>query len=485
VAAVATFAASGLLFTGSANAVAGGTPVTDTSYQFVAKITMDGHACTGALVAPRWVISAATCFPENAQGGVPAKPTTVTLGRANLNGTGGHQVHVTTLVTSGDRDLVLAKLDTPIIDIAPLPVATTAATAGDTLQVAGYGRTATDWVPDQLSTAPFTAGATTGTTLAITSPTGNDTCRGDAGGPAIRLTNGKAELTGVTSTSWQHGCLAVTETRQGGTETRTDNVADWIHQHIDVIPAGPITGPGGKCADIYQSNITSTTKVDLYDCNGTGAQQWTLQPDGSIRSVPTCVDVANSSTTNGTKVQLYFCNGSAAQQWADGPNGSLRSLAKCMDVTQGNTANGTLIQLYDCNADGAQRWSTGPANSLRVLGKCLDIPQGNITDTTQLQLYDCNGTAPQSWTRTPSGQLNTAPRCMSPAAGGTTQSTPVQITDCDGSASQRWIPQDNSSLSNAASGLCLDLPQGDTTNGVGLQIYACNNTSSQTWQLPS
>ena len=68
-----------------------------------------------------------------------------------------------------------------------------------------------------------------------------------------------------------------------------------------------------------------------------------------------CVDVAGANSANGTRVQLWTCNGSGAQQWTVGTDGTIRALGKCMDVA-GATANGTQIQLWDCNGTGAQQW---------------------------------------------------------------------------------------------------------------------------------
>jgi beta-glucanase (GH16 family) len=36
-----------------------------------------------------------------------------------------------------------------------------------------------------------------------------------------------------------------------------------------------ITGLAGKCLDVAAANSADGTPVQLYDCNGTGAQQWT------------------------------------------------------------------------------------------------------------------------------------------------------------------------------------------------------------------
>jgi secreted trypsin-like serine protease len=95
--------------------------------------------------------------------------------------------------------------------------------------VAGYGRTATEWVPGRLHAAPFTVQSVTAATLALTGAAG-DTCKGDSGGPAFRESGGQAELVALNDTSWQHGCLGETGTNQGSYEVRVDDLGDWITQ---------------------------------------------------------------------------------------------------------------------------------------------------------------------------------------------------------------------------------------------------------------
>src|SRR4051812_37484382 len=67
---------------------------------------------------------------------------------------------------------------------------------------------------------------------------------------------------------------------------------------------GQITGYGGKCVDIAAANSANGTQVQLYTCNGTAAQQWTVGTDGTIRGLGKCLDVAAASSANGTKVQI-------------------------------------------------------------------------------------------------------------------------------------------------------------------------------------
>jgi glucosylceramidase len=131
---------------------------------------------------------------------------------------------------------------------------------------------------------------------------------------------------------------------------------------------------------------------------------WSGTPGGGARSGAIvgyggkCVDVAGANTANGTQVQLYTCNGTNAQTWTVGADGTLQALGKCMDVAAASSANGTKVQLYDCNGTNAQRWTAGTDGTLRALGKCLDATGVSSADGTPLQIWDCTGGANQKWT---------------------------------------------------------------------------------------
>jgi glucosylceramidase len=113
-----------------------------------------------------------------------------------------------------------------------------------------------------------------------------------------------------------------------------------------------------------------------------------------------CMDVANASTANGTAIQLYDCNGSAAQQWTRGTDGTLRALGKCLDVTNSSTADGAPLQLWDCFAGPNQQWSTNAARNLvnTGSGKCADATGNSSANGTRVQIWTCGGTPNQQWT---------------------------------------------------------------------------------------
>ncbi|HET6481166.1 MAG TPA: glycosyl hydrolase family 18 protein [Actinoplanes sp.] len=122
---------------------------------------------------------------------------------------------------------------------------------------------------------------------------------------------------------------------------------------------GRITGIAGKCVDIASASSANGTAVQLYDCNGTTAQTWTVGTDSTIRGLGKCLDVAAAGTANGSLVQIYDCNGTGAQQWQAQSDGTLRNPVsnKCLDASNNSSANGTRLQIWDCFASANQRWT--------------------------------------------------------------------------------------------------------------------------------
>ncbi|MFR0357459.1 lectin [Streptomyces sediminimaris] len=122
-----------------------------------------------------------------------------------------------------------------------------------------------------------------------------------------------------------------------------------------------IRGLAGKCVDVAGANSANGTPVQLYDCNGTAAQQWTVGSDGTIRALGKCLDVTGNGTADGSTVQLWDCTGGPNQKWAvSGANDIVNPQAdKCLDVTGNNSANGTRLQIWTCTGGANQKWAIG------------------------------------------------------------------------------------------------------------------------------
>ena len=122
-------------------------------------------------------------------------------------------------------------------------------------------------------------------------------------------------------------------------------------------PTGPITGLDGLCIDIPSVNNADGTQLQVWGCDNTVAQQWTVAPDGSIHGMGKCMGIG-AGTINNTKVQVSTCNGGTGQQWTARSDGSLLNVAsgKCLDVYSVNFGWGSLLAIWTCNHQSNQTW---------------------------------------------------------------------------------------------------------------------------------
>jgi glucosylceramidase len=121
---------------------------------------------------------------------------------------------------------------------------------------------------------------------------------------------------------------------------------------------GPVTGYQGLCLDVRSASNADGTPVQVYTCNGTSAQSWTLTSGNQLQSLGRCLDVSGGGTANGTLVQLYACNGTGAQLWQHQSNGEYLNpqSGKCLDDT-GWGGSGTQAQIWACAGGANQQWS--------------------------------------------------------------------------------------------------------------------------------
>src|SRR5579875_1085361 len=80
---------------------------------------------------------------------------------------------------------------------------------------------------------------------------------------------------------------------------------------------GPVTSgvSASLCLNDRQSETANGTPVQVYSCNGTDAQDWTIAPDGTVRGLGECLAVQDGSKKLKAAVVLNRCTGSTSQQW--------------------------------------------------------------------------------------------------------------------------------------------------------------------------
>jgi beta-glucosidase len=250
------------------------------------------------------------------------------------------------------------------------------------------------------TTALGTYGIFVGDTSAGPQLTGSLAVNTTAAGNTVTVTDPQ----GMSSPVGASASLGIAATDSAGGQTLSYTASG--------LPAGlsinSATGVVSGAATTAGTSTVTVTATDGTGATGSTSFVWTATVVSTARIGPIlagvgtnlCVDDRAASTANGSPIQIYTCNGTGAQSWTVAGNSTLQVLGKCMDVTAAGTANGTKIQLFDCNGTGAQVWQ--PQSNGALLnpgsGRCLDDPGGSTTISTQLQIWDCNGTAAQRWT---------------------------------------------------------------------------------------
>ncbi|HYN95576.1 MAG TPA: trypsin-like serine protease [Pilimelia sp.] len=229
---------------GPAAAVANGEPVPSGQYRFSVKLTMTGiprvdgttynSACSGALVAPGWVITAGHCFHRfrvRVSGPVPY-PTTATVGVANLADPGARVANVVEVFQAApDSDVALARLDRAVRGVRPIRVRAAAPEEGEILRLTGWGATGPDTThSSQLHTGQVEVTSVAATTVGVQGyapAPDTSACPWDSGAPYFVERRRAAPLL-VSLESTGPDCPHAEEE----TTARLDVLAGWIKATI-------------------------------------------------------------------------------------------------------------------------------------------------------------------------------------------------------------------------------------------------------------
>ncbi|HEY3466923.1 MAG TPA: trypsin-like serine protease [Amycolatopsis sp.] len=226
-----------------ASAVANGSDVPQGTFKFAAKLTMtdiprpDGtkynSACSGSLIAKKWIITAGHCFHDAARnpvsGPVPY-PTSVLLGTTTVDQPGVTR-NVVTVYQSPSNDIAIAQLDKPVFGIEPLTLNRRTPVVGQKVTLAGWGSlTSVDPTPGtnlqqgQMKVATVDPQYVGVKGFAPTSTT--SACTYDSGAPYFVPSGKGGRIVSVESDGpdCPHD--------QAETTARVDVVADWIAAHI-------------------------------------------------------------------------------------------------------------------------------------------------------------------------------------------------------------------------------------------------------------
>ncbi|MEU7826548.1 arabinofuranosidase catalytic domain-containing protein [Catellatospora sp. NPDC049133] len=125
-------------------------------------------------------------------------------------------------------------------------------------------------------------------------------------------------------------------------------------------PTRIVGGPSGRCLEVPNSSTGNGLQTQLWDCNNSAGQAWTLTTSGQLTVYGNkCLDASGRGTANGTQVIIWDCNGQNNQQWNVNTNGTITGVQSglCLDANAAATANGTKILLWACHGGANQQWA--------------------------------------------------------------------------------------------------------------------------------
>lgn len=224
-------------------------------------------------------------------------------------------------------------------------------------------------------------------------------------------------------------------------------------------------GDQSKCIDIPGGDYRTGNKLQLWDCNGQGGQNFGWDSDmmtiyaSSSTDASFCIDTPEvEGDDNGSRLWIWDCNGHQNQQYYVPPQFGQFDIQSvlddkfCFDLAGGTGTNGDPVQLYECNGFTSQNFlfeeGTWNIKWAQDQSKCIDVPGEDYSSGNKLWLWDCNGHDSQKF------------------GYDTEMMTIFAAASTDAS-------------------MCIDIPGGQAYNENQLWLWGCNGATQQMFWVGS
>jgi hypothetical protein len=126
---------------------------------------------------------------------------------------------------------------------------------------------------------------------------------------------------------------------------------------VPAVPAvdrtGIITERAGVCLDLNGGVPVDSNHIQVFECNGTVAQVWTMAADGTLRVNGKCAYAGHDDA-----VRITTCGGQDTARWRVGPDRTLVNAAtgQCLTDPASGRRNGSGVRTDDCDGGRNQQW---------------------------------------------------------------------------------------------------------------------------------
>ena len=249
------------------------------------------------------------------------------------------------------------------------------------------------------------------------------------------------------------------------------------------------------CLDLSGAYAANEGNVQVYETNGTLAQQWSVVkqdtsltaavqnrdvlPDGEyiVRSAVDhayVMDVQWASQENSANVQVYENNGTDAQVWQISHDADhyviirSKNSGKALSVQDNSAQNWVNIEQREFKDEKSQKWialkqSNGNIVFVSAMNTayCLDLSGAYAANEGNVQVYETNGTLAQQW------------------------SVVKQDTSLTAAVQNRDVLPDGEYIVRSAvdHAYVMDVQWASQENSANVQVYENNGTDAQVWQI--